>query len=73
MPIGPKEQKRPRDPSQLAKRVVEIATGEVPEEERNEARSKAGKKGAKARARSLTAEQRSAIASIAADARWKKT
>lgn len=34
--------KRPRDPSQLAKRIVEIATGERPEEEVNEVRSKAG-------------------------------
>ena len=65
--------KRPRDTNQLAKRIVDIATGEEPEEEVNEARSKAGKKGAKARARSLTPEERSEIASAAAAARWKKS
>ena len=72
MPEGSKP-KRPRDPNQLAKLVVDLATGEMPEEERNKARSKAGKKGAKARAKALTPEQRSAIASIAAEARWKKS
>lgn len=65
--------KRPRDSNQLAKRIVDIATGEEPEEEVNEARSKAGKKGAKARAKSLTPEERSEIASAAAAARWKKS
>ena len=65
--------KRPRDPNQLAKLVVDIATGEVSEEKRNDTRSRAGKKGAKARAKSLTPEQRSEIASIAAEARWKKS
>lgn len=68
-----KAPKRPRDSNQLAKRIVDIATGEEPEEEVNEARSKAGKKGAKARARSLSPEERSAIASAAAAARWKKS
>ena len=68
-----KTPKRPRDTNQLAKRIVDIATGEEPEEEINEARSKAGKKGAKARARSLTPEERSEIASVAAAARWKKS
>ncbi|NJM35155.1 MAG: hypothetical protein HC850_11090 [Rhodomicrobium sp.] len=68
-----KQPKRPRDTNQLAKRIVDIATGEEPEEEINKARSKAGKKGAKARTRSLTDEQRSDIASAAAQARWKKS
>lgn len=68
-----KPPKRPRDANQLAKRIVDIATGEEPEEKINEARSKAGKKGAKARARSLTPQERSEIASAAAAARWKKT
>ncbi len=65
--------KRPRDSNQLAKRIVDIATGEEPEEEINEARSKAGKKGAKARVRSLTPQERSEIALAAAAARWKKS
>jgi hypothetical protein len=29
MPIGPKGQKRPRDPNQLAKLIVDIGTGQV--------------------------------------------
>lgn len=65
--------KRPRDANQLAKRIVDIATGEEPEEEIDETRSRAGKKGAKARARALTPEERSDIASAAAAARWKKS
>lgn len=68
-----KHPKRPRDPNMLAKRIVDIAAGEVAEEQIDEKRSKAGKKGAKARIRSLTPERRSEIASIAAEARWKKS
>ena len=68
-----KKPKRPADANQLAKRIVDIATGEEPEAVVDEARSKAGKRGAKARARSLTAEQKSDIASTAAHARWKKS
>lgn len=68
-----KKPKRPRDQNLLAKRMVDIATGEFPEEQVDKKRSKAGTKGAKARARSLTPEKRSEIASIAAQARWKKT
>lgn len=69
----PKTPKRPRDTNKLAKRIVDIATGEEPEEEFNEARSKAGKKGGPARAKALTPEQREEIARIAAEARWKKS
>ena len=68
--------KRPRDPNQLAKAIVDIATGQVaePEQSVNEARaSKAGNVGGPARARSLSPEQRSQIASLAAQARWKKS
>jgi len=68
--------KRPRDPNQLAKRIVDIAIGEAsdPEETTYTKRaSKAGKKGGPARARSLTPEQRSKIARSAAAARWKKS
>ncbi len=67
--------KRPRDPNQLAKLVVDIASGEKTEAEKtvNEKRaSKAGKKGGPARAKALTPSQRSEISSIAAQARWKK-
>lgn len=67
---------RPRDPNQLAKSVVDLATGGDGFQEQlspNEARaSTAGKKGGPARAKALTSEQRGRIASIAAQARWKK-
>ncbi len=68
-----KKPKRPRDANQLAKSIVDLATGEAEESVIDQKKSKAGKKGAKARARSLTPEQRSEIAEIAASARWKKS
>jgi len=67
--------KRPRDPAQLAKLIVDIATGEVEDREPTpkEARArKGGAKGGPARARALTDQQRSEIARTAAAARWKK-
>lgn len=71
-----KNPKRPRDPNQLAKSIVELATGESekqPELTATEARAKkGGTKGGPARAKKLTPEQRSKIASVAAQARWKK-
>lgn len=70
-----KTPKRPRDPNQLAKLIVDIATGEELPLERSatETRaSKAGSVGGPARARALTPEQRAQIASVAAHARWKK-
>lgn len=71
-----KTPKRPRDPNQLAKLMIDIATGEgeTPERTPNEARAaKAGAVGGPARAKALTPQQRSEIASIAAAARWKKS
>jgi len=68
-----KRPKRPRDPNLLAKNIIDIATGEASEDEVNQKRSKAGRKGARARSRVLTPERRSEIASIAAEARWKKS
>jgi len=71
--------KRPRDPNQLAKMIVDIATGEasdsMSESKRhpNKVKGRAGgKKGGKARARRLTPAKRAEIATIAANARWKK-
>lgn len=67
--------KRPRDPNQLAKLMIDIATGEERDEEMTAAQekaAKAGKVGGKARASALTPAERSEIASIAAQARWKK-
>lgn len=69
-----KRKKRPRDANQLAKFVVDVATGEEDDNEPvSKAKSKAGKKGARARARALTPQERSEIASAAANARWKKS
>ena len=68
-----KTPKRPRDANQLAKAVVDIATGKAAEKAADAKKSKAGKRGAKARVRSLTPEQRSDIARAAAEARWKKS
>jgi hypothetical protein len=71
-----KPPKRPRDPNQLAKMIADIATGDVEETEKTATEkraSTAGKKGGPARAKSLTPQQRSEIASAAAQARWKKS
>lgn len=73
--------KRPRDTNQLAKAIVDLTTGDAEEENPNEGKDpaavalgrKGGLKGGKARAKKLTAEERSEIARIAADARWKKS
>ena len=63
---------RPRDPNQLAKSIADLATGETKEKVPLESARKGGLKGGKARAKALTPEQRSEIASVAARARWKK-
>ena len=67
--------KRPADMNKLAKSIVDIATGESEDVKPSKIqvkRAKAGKKGAKARAKSLSQRERSEIAQIAANARWKK-
>ena len=63
-----KLRKRPRDPNQLAKLMVDIASGEVSNEEPEPATKRA--RSGHARAVALTAEQRQAIAKRAAQARW---
>jgi hypothetical protein len=71
-----KPPKRPRDPNQLAKFIVDVASGELEDKSKRSTvkrASKAGQSGGPARARSLTPEQRSEIAREAASARWKKT
>ncbi|GGN62512.1 hypothetical protein GCM10011349_46270 [Novosphingobium indicum] len=68
--------KRPRDPNQLAKMMIDIATGEIDQPEQSptvQRASKAGMVGGPARAKALTPAQRSEIASIAASARWKQS
>jgi len=79
MPEGP-HKKRPTDASQLAKLIVDIASGEVEDKpdygDKNpgavELGRSGGKKGGKARAASLTPEQRREIARKAAAVRWRK-
>jgi hypothetical protein len=74
---------RPRDPNQLAKRIVDIATGEVENADspthaidpnKNphavELGRLGGKKGGRARAERLTPEKRREIAKLAAKKRW---
>jgi hypothetical protein len=71
--------KRPRDPNQLAKSIIDIATGQQPSpvDDRDPAASELGRlgglKGGKARAEKLSANERSAIAKKGAAARWKKS
>jgi hypothetical protein len=71
--------KRPRDPNQLAKQIVDIATGEAEDtvsEAKRTSKPKGragGLKGGKARAKRLTPQEREDIARLAARARWKKT
>jgi len=74
-----KHPKRPRDPAQLAKLIVDIATGEVedreptPEEQgKDPAASALGRKGGAARAAGMSPERRKEIARQAAAKRWKR-
>jgi hypothetical protein len=55
--------------------VARIATGEIEEgtEPETKAAAALGRRGGKARAASLSSEQRSEIAKVAAAARWKKS
>jgi hypothetical protein len=76
MPKGPQGQKRPADVVGNAVHVMKIATGEIDDTKQaagTEANRKGGVKGGAARAKVLTPQQRSEIASIAAQARWKKS
>lgn len=74
--------KRPRDPNQLGKMIVDISVGDIddhyvpsPEEQGKHPGAVAlgrlgGLKGGKARAKKLTAKERKAIAKKAASIRW---
>jgi len=64
--------KRPRDPAQLAKFIVDVATGEIEDRGAAPARAKAGAKGGAVRASRLTPDQRAEAAKLAAQARWRK-
>lgn len=74
MPKGPQGQKRPADAIGLAVMIGKIATGEIEEDTTTPAppRGDAAKMGGDARARKLTAQERSRIAKNAAKARWEK-
>lgn len=71
--------KRPRDPNQLAKSIIDIATGQKPdrdptpeEQGKDPAAVALGKKGGKARANAMNPERRAEIARKAAEKRWEK-
>jgi hypothetical protein len=70
MPNMAKTPKRPRDPNQLAKMIVDIATEgwEITALTRTEIAQKA----ARSRASKLTPKERSSIAQKAAQTRWTK-
>jgi hypothetical protein len=75
MPKGPRGEKRPGDVIGAAIMIAKIATGEVEDNATpaDKARHSAGgKKGGAARAKALTAAERSAIAKKAAAKRWSK-
>ena len=74
-----KKKQGPEDVNEIAFRVMQEATGDVPAEEasgKNPAAVALGRlgglKGGKARAAKMTPEQRSEIARNAAEARWNK-
>jgi hypothetical protein len=74
-----KPRKRPRDFSQAAKLVIDVATGQredrppTPEERgKDPAAAALGRKGGAARAAKMTPERRAEIAAKAASSRWKK-
>ena len=71
MPKGPSGQKRPADVTQNAVMVMRIATGQEEETGHKTKRAVGGKKGGKARAASLSSEQRKNIAKTAAKKRWQ--
>jgi hypothetical protein len=72
-----KTPKRPRDANQLAKSIVDLATGassdNVPSESPMASLGRSGGlKGGEARAKSLSPERRREIAEAAAKSRWEK-
>lgn len=72
MARGPQDERRPTDTIGCAVMVAKIATGEIEEDAKAPSgRVRCGKAGVAARANSLTAEQRWAIANQAAAVRWK--
>lgn len=81
MPVRSSKKKRPRDVNQLAKAIVDAATGEAEPPQTDDGKNAAavtlgrmgGKKGGPARAKKLSKKRRSEIAKKAAAARWQKS
>lgn len=75
-----RSRKRPRDPNQLGKLIVDLATGEASEPDSDEGKDpaavalgrKGGLKGGRARADKMTPEERSVSARRAAMKRWER-
>ena len=72
-----KRPKRPRDPNQLGKLIVDLSVGEADDSKnmpddsgKDPAAMALGKKGGKARAAKLSAKKRTEIAKTAAKMRW---
>jgi hypothetical protein len=65
-----KKARLPTDVNSRAKAIVDLATSEEPVPESDAANPTTGSAGGKARAKSLTAKERSEIARKAARARW---
>jgi hypothetical protein len=78
MPKGPRGQKRPADVIGNAVRVMEIATGQREEEYdqiqegKDQAAAELGRRGGRARAEKMTADQRREASRKAAAKRWSK-
>ena len=70
MPTGPKGEKRPADTVANALIVAKLATGEAEEAYVDQGKRKGGQKGGKARAESMSKEERSRVARKGAKARW---
>ena len=72
--MATKRLKRPRDPIQLGKLIVDIATGQVEdrvEDGKSEAAAELGRKGGMARAAKLSKRKRTQIAREGAKKRWE--
>ncbi|HWY18221.1 MAG TPA: hypothetical protein VNY27_05865 [Solirubrobacteraceae bacterium] len=76
-----RSRKRPRDPNQLGKLIVDLATGDAEDAPPDDAGKdpaavalgrRGGLKGGKARSASMTPEERSEAARRAAKQRWAK-
>lgn len=72
-----KKPKRPRDPNQLGKSIIDIATGNAQPDMADAGKDPAavalGRKGGAARAKNLTASKRAEIARAAAAKRWSSS